>query len=926
MQAAGITPPDVIQADGALHRFSTNGKLDDDAGWYVHHGNGIPSGVFGDWRTGVSQTWRADIGRSLTPAENQKHRVRVAGMKRQREAEKTLRRKEAQERANFILSQAQPCEEHPYLTAKHIQANGALIYKDRVVIPLQVDGVVYSLQFISASGDKRFLMGGRVKGCYFILGELIGADVLCIAEGYSTAASIHAATDYPVAVTFNAGNVELVAKAMRKRFPGIRLVICADDDYATPGNPGLTAARQAAGTVNGALVVPDFGPNRPVSATDFNDMAAHCGIKSVKQAIVKAVAAKGECEEGQIDKDSRGAGGANPGSTKTGVSQVSGVQSNNHALYAATPAAPGEVSGVSGASTTSDSIPELDKRPTFRVYDNGLKDGEQEFKPGVLYFDTARNGDLTHTWVCSPLHVNAVTFDGQHHNFGRLLRFRNTLGQWREWAMPMEMLSGAGDDLRGELLAMGVEIDSGLKARRLLLAYLQAEPPARTMRCALQVGWCDGSFILPDIVIGPKASDVIFQSGVCGHDEHTIAGTLADWQKEISSRAVGNPLLLLALSASFAGPMLALCNAEGGGLHFVGDSSTGKTTLLEAGCSVWGGPNYRRSWRATANGMEGAAALFNDCLLGLDEISECNPHEVSAIIYALSNGRGKQRAGRIGNARAVTRWRCFVLSSGERSIETTLLEAGHKAKAGQAVRLLDVSAARAFGAWDDLHNLPSGTAFSDAIKRASATHHGHAGRAFLEKLTRDGRDFCAFLERFKALAVFAAKDGEGQEKRVAGRFAILALAGELATEYGITGWAEGDATKAAAEGFKAWRAMRGSGNDERRQILEQVSAFIERHGDSRFSKVNDDIDIIVRDRAGWWEDLNESRIYLFTAEGMQEALKSFDFKRALDVLQGEGVLGPSGADGKRAKPRTISRRSVRLYAIKSDRLGVQHGA
>lgn len=929
MQAAGITPPDVIRADGALHRFSTNGKPDDDAGWYVHHDNTIPSGAFGDWRTGVNQIWRADIGRPLTPAEHKKHRFKMAVIERLREAEKVLRRKEARERASSILSQALPCEEHPYLTAKNIKVNGALIYEDRLVIPLQVDGVVHTLQFISANGDKRFLLGGRVKGCYFIIGNLIGADVLCIAEGYSTGASIHTATGYPVAVTFNVGNLEAVAKAMRERFPYISLVICADDDYATPGNPGLTAARQAARTVGGALVVPDFDPNRPASATDFNDMATHRGIVSVKQAIEKAMAAQsceGQCKEDLAVDNSQGARDASPVSRETGVSQVSGVQTSKHALCAATPAAPIGVSRVTGASAASDPIPELSKRPTFRVYDKGLKDGEQEFKPGVWYFDTDKDGNLTHTWVCSPLHVNAVTFDGQHYNFGRLLRFRNTLGQWREWAMPMEMLRGAGDDLRGELLAMGVEIHPGMKARHLLLAYLQAEPPQRKMRCALQVGWCEGSFILPDIVIGPRASDVIFQSGECGHDEHTTAGTLADWQKEISSRAVGNALLLLALSASFAGPMLALCNAEGGGLHFVGDSSTGKTTLLEAACSVWGGPNYRRSWRATANGMEGAAALFNDCLLGLDEISECNPNEVNAIIYALSNGRGKQRAGRIGNARAVTRWRCLVLSSGERSIETTLQEAGHKAKAGQAVRLLDLSAARVFGAWDDLHHLPSGTAFSDVIKRAAATHHGHAGRAFLEKLTRDGRDFCAFFERFKALPEFAVKDGEGQEKRAAGRFALLALAGELATEYGITGWPQGDATKAAASGFNAWRAMRGSGNDERRQILEQVSGFIERHGDSRFSKVDGDFEITVRDRAGWWEDSNESRIYLFTADGMREALKSYDFNRALDVLQEEGVLGPSGADGKRAKTRTINRRPVRLYAIKSNKLGGQHGA
>ena len=116
--------------------------------------------------------------------------------------------------------------------------------------------------------------------------------------------------------------------------------------------------------------------------------------------------------------------------------------------------------------------------------------------------------------------------------------------------------------------------------------------------------------------------------------------------------------------------------------------------MIEAACATWGGPNFRRSWRATANGMEGAAALFNDGLLALDEISECDPREVGAIVYALGNGRGKQRASRSGNARGVTRWRCVVLSSGERTIATAMQEGGYRAKAGQAVRLLDIPAAR----------------------------------------------------------------------------------------------------------------------------------------------------------------------------------------------------------------------------------------
>lgn len=609
-------------------------------------------------------------------------------------------------------------------------------------------------------------------------------------------------------------------------------------------------------------------------------------------------------------------------SAKAGVTNVTAVTSHNGAASAVTDGATDDVTAVTPA------IPPFEARPCFLVLDDWLEADGMKYRPGVWSFGakpgTEKNPPtLTQQWICTPLHVDAVTFDAQDNNYGLLIRFRNTSSRWREWSMPMELLKASGDDLRGELLAMGVRIDP--VAHRLLGQYLQWREPTRRMHCATQVGWCGNSYVLPDEVIGPDASAVIFQSGERGHDEHTVGGTLAGWKAEIAAHAVGNPLLCLALSASFAGPLMKKCNAESGGVHFVGDSSTGKTTTLEAGCSLWGGPNYKRSWRATSNGMEGAAALFNDGTLVLDEISECDPREVGAIIYALGNGAGKQRASRTGSARSITRWRCMVLSSGERTIATAMAEGGHRAKAGQSVRLLDVPAARRYGAWDDLHGMPSGTAFSDAIKRGAATHYGHAGREYLRKLTSDDSDHCAALEAIKTRTEFSPTDAEGQDKRAASRFALMALAGELATMYGITGWPRGEALEAAAECFRAWRAERGRGNDERRQILDRLSAFIERNGDARFSNADANADAAVRDRAGWWRDeVGSGRTYLFNTDAMREALRGFDFKRALDTLQEAGALRAPDSSGERAKSLRIGGRTVRLYAIHADKLGADH--
>jgi putative DNA primase/helicase len=291
IQSAGLIPPDIIEPDGKLHRFASNGTRGDDAGWYSLHGDGIPAGSFGDWRSGQSQTWRADIGRTPTPAEEAAHRAKIEAMRRQREAEKAREQTEAAGKAAAMWEAAKPApHDHPYLVRKGIKPSGARLHNDALMIPVRDGGEIHSLQFIGPNGDKRFLTGGRLAGCYFSMGNPNGAAALCIAEGFATGATIHEATGYPVAVAFNAGNLVPVAKAMRERFAELRLIICADDDVATEGNPGITKATVAARFVGGLVAIPDFGNDRPQGATDFNDLAQHRGVQAVESTIANAIA------------------------------------------------------------------------------------------------------------------------------------------------------------------------------------------------------------------------------------------------------------------------------------------------------------------------------------------------------------------------------------------------------------------------------------------------------------------------------------------------------------------------------------------------------------------------------------------------------------------------------------------------------------
>ena len=283
----GLTPPDNIIADGKIHRFSSNGKPRDDSGWYMLHLDGIAAGAFGCWRAGFTQNWCARSENAMTQAERDAHRSRNAAMQAQREADQAQKHQHARSTAQAILDGASLVVSHEYLTAKGILPHGVKCDGAHLLIPMRdTSGTLHSLQTIAPDGDKRFHSGGQVTGCYFSIGKPDGMLIVC--EGFATGASIHECTGYAVAVAFNAGNLNPVAIALRAKYPALKVIIAADDDYQTPGNPGMTKARAAAQAVSGFLAVPVFGSNRPDRATDFNDLHQFVGAEAVKRCIEAA--------------------------------------------------------------------------------------------------------------------------------------------------------------------------------------------------------------------------------------------------------------------------------------------------------------------------------------------------------------------------------------------------------------------------------------------------------------------------------------------------------------------------------------------------------------------------------------------------------------------------------------------------------------
>lgn len=522
----------------------------------------------------------------------------------------------------------------------------------------------------------------------------------------------------------------------------------------------------------------------------------------------------------------------------------------------------------------------------------------------------AKGSPLPPEFVCSPLRVLARTRDECDENWGYLLRYSDPDGRIAECTIPAEALRGDGSEVRGELLRRGVRIAPSARAR--VLTYIQAAEVPTRARCVSVVGWAaDGrAFVLPHRTLGNPAEPVVFQGIGDASNVYGMRGTLAQWQRDVAQLATGNSRLIFAVSSAFAGPLLEVANAEGGGAQLRGDSSSGKTTALRVAASVWGSPPmFVRPWRATDNGLEAVAAQHSDAFLPLDELAQVEARVAGECAYLLVSGVAKSRANRLGFARRAASWRVLFLSTGEVSLAEHVAAAGKRTRAGMEVRIVDIpaDAGAGLGVFEALHGFDGGAQFAKHLEEQAKTCYGVAGPAFVEQVIahRDALPRRLRDDREAFVAAHVPDGADGQVHRAAARLALIATAGELATAWGITGWETGAATWAVGRIFRDWLATRGgAGSAEVAAMLAQVRRFIELHGESRFTdwfRAKDDHAPKTMNRAGFrkLDATADQTTYYVTDEAFRSELAAgFDHRAVARAIANAGILhrDPKGHD------------------------------
>lgn len=507
-------------------------------------------------------------------------------------------------------------------------------------------------------------------------------------------------------------------------------------------------------------------------------------------------------------------------------------------------------------------------------------------------------GKRVETWrrLCSHIELVDICRDGDGTSWSRRFRVRQLDGKERLVTIKMAWLAGYGDELRRHLLEHGARLEPSKEARTKLLELMtRATVPALT-QIAVRLGWNDGRFLLPEQVYGAKGETYIFGPATAVPHRFYRQRSFTAWKTDIAALAVGNSRLAMAISLAFAGPLLLPLSHEGGGINLFGTTSTGKTSVAMAAGSVWGGggpSGYASSWRATANGLEGLAAVHCDGFVVLDELSQIEPHEAAKAIYTLPNGHGKHRAGRSGEARRPAEWRVMMLSTAELTIAEKLQEGRIRVRGGQEVRLLDVpaDAGKGLGVFEELHGFDNPGAFADHLKVASTTHYGHAIDAFLDRLVKDSKAIPRvrlMIDRF--VADHCPSNANSQVRRAYGRFGLIAAAGELATEYNVLPWPKGEATRGVVQCAAAWLSDRGGSlGSEQLRGRRNVADFMAANEVGRFVPWKDR-GARVNNRAGFIRMEDGRKEFLFHRKAFEEACGGINYRIVARELIRLGVM------------------------------------
>jgi hypothetical protein len=734
---------------------------------------------------------------------------------------------------------------------------------------------------------------GSTAGCAVIWGDPEKARHVVLFEGiengavgaYAFRPEIEAGEIF-VASAINAGGVEAFTP-----YPVTELVtVGADRDEAKQG-AGYRRGENAARTFalrNGDSVEVRIGlPGGPGESTDWLEILPRYGVEAVRSGLVGAIPFVPI--QGEIENSRREA-----------------IQ----AQY---------------AKVIKDTYP-LPPLETLRLEYRRTRSRELWVHKFVGEKTDMESGEKVAVWapVSSPFGVPALLRMADADDaYGLRVSIQDMSGQPRAVDFDRADLARLGaSEIRARLLEAGLRVEAD--GESIVLQALKAAKPSDTIIVVSRPGWHrlpEPIFVTPvgEAIGAPKGVRVELSANVKLPDRVSRRGTIEGWEAAIGAAVSAENCAhwILGATSAFAGVIVDLIGFNSCGLNESGKTSLGKTTAQQLAVSAWSSPKplsggLLKSMRTTENAIEGLARDSSGTILALDEMAHSDGKMIGRMLYSLAGNQGKARMRPDNSLRRPHIWSTFALFSGEKSLEQKIREDGGQWTGGMAVRFpdIDVSGVNPCVAPETI----------SAIEQIFS-HYGHAGPAFVTKLTASGLHLRPELlkQRVSAMACTLAGDGSDSARiRAALAFAVLAIAGTLAQEFG-TFPAEADVLGAISW---AWERFCESTDalalNPDRQAITNIQQYIAQRWDVTIKNVAAATAVNNREAVAWYD---QDTVYLPTNRAAEAAGYVLGGQRIGAVLEKGGHLS------RRLNSRRIAIRYapkigyVDCYALRRSQFG-----
>jgi putative DNA primase/helicase len=546
--------------------------------------------------------------------------------------------------------------------------------------------------------------------------------------------------------------------------------------------------------------------------------------------------------------------------------------------------------------------------------------------------------------ICSEIHKSSVIINQDKNQHCLMVSFPTYEdGHLQQLSIPTGDLHTDPNIIINLLCSRGLYIKHGLHKH--VISYLNTYRPEDKGLLTDKIGWHGDTYILPDKHFGDRKNIFVDDRQLTQSEHLHSKGSLEEWQEHIGKYLVDNPALIFGVGMAFAPVLMNDLKIESGGIHFFGNSSTGKTTMVTIANSVWAAPKWKNTWRSTDNGLEGLCCSHNDAFMVLDEIGQCTPEVVGKSVYMIANETAKLRANRKGDLKEIRNWRTLFASDGEISVEQMILEYTNKVKAGQLVRLLDVPLQ--FGdaittddgtpsVYHNLHGFKDITELSKHFHTQAAKYYGTPIREFLQWYsTWRNQDTLEQLSKQYQVAVNKLEEYctenhgacSAQVKRGIERFALVLLALLLVGENKTLSVDGNDCIESVTKIFDLWIKGRGTtASLENKQILEKVKLFIDRYAQtSKFIDYDSEVGSVNHSEIlGFQKKLGDETEWYLTPEVFKNTLCKeigSDVKKIVEVLKRAGVLRVGEEKTTiTATPKSLGKK-MRFYVLTDEILG-----